>query len=93
MPKDLMELMRHESIGTTMRFYVGQNAQRTADAAWAAYEAVQARQQTGEKARPVNTFVNSQASETQEADPRNDTSTCFARACEVEDNGLEPSTF
>ncbi len=43
LPKVLMELMRHESIGTTMRFYVGQNAQRTADAAWAAFEAVQAR--------------------------------------------------
>jgi hypothetical protein len=49
--------MRHESIGTTMRFYVGQNAQRTADAAWAAYEAVQVRQQAGEKSRSVNTFV------------------------------------
>ena len=61
LPKVLMELMRHESIGTTMRFYVGQNAQRTADAAWAAYEAVQARQQAGEKTGPVNTSVNSQA--------------------------------
>ncbi len=30
MPQDLMELMRHESITTTMRYYVGQNAQRTA---------------------------------------------------------------
>ena len=60
LPKVLMELMRHESIGTTMRFYVGQNAQRTADAAWAAYEAAQA-QQAGSKAGPVNSFVNSQA--------------------------------
>jgi integrase len=59
LPKVLMELMRHESIATTMRFYVGQNAQRTADAAWAAYELAQARQQ-GEKARAVNTFVSSQ---------------------------------
>ena len=61
LPKVLMELMRHESIGTTMRFYVGQNAQRTADAAWAAYELAQARQQAGSKAGPVNSFVNSQA--------------------------------
>lgn len=38
MPQVLMELMRHESIETTMRYYVGQNAQRTADAAWAAFE-------------------------------------------------------
>jgi len=27
----LRELMRHESIETTMRFYVGQNAEATAD--------------------------------------------------------------
>ena len=39
MPAQLMELMRHEYIETTLRFYVGRNAQRTAEAAWAAYEA------------------------------------------------------
>ena len=59
-PKILKELMRHTLIETTMRFYVGQNAQRTADAAWAAYEQAQARQQTGAKIGPVNTSVNSQ---------------------------------
>jgi integrase len=58
MPRVLMELMRHESIGTTLKFYVGQNAERTADAAWAAYEAAQAKQQTAGKAAPVNTSVN-----------------------------------
>jgi len=31
----------HESIETTLRFYVGTDAQRTAEAAWAAFEAVQ----------------------------------------------------
>ena len=36
-----MELMRHESIETTLRFYVGTDAQRTAAAAWAAFEAHQ----------------------------------------------------
>jgi hypothetical protein len=41
MPAQLMELMRHESIETTLRFYVGRNAQRTAEAAWLAYEAAQ----------------------------------------------------
>jgi integrase len=41
MPAELMELMRHESIDTTLRFYVGTDAQRTAEAAWAAFEAVQ----------------------------------------------------
>jgi hypothetical protein len=57
LPNVMMELMRHESIGTTMRFYDGQNAQRTADAAWAAYESVQACQQSGEKIAPVNTSI------------------------------------
>ena len=38
MPAQLKELMRHESIETTLRFYVGTDAQRTAEAAWAAYE-------------------------------------------------------
>jgi integrase len=38
MPQVLMELMRHESIDTTMQFYVGRNAERTADALWAAVE-------------------------------------------------------
>jgi integrase len=41
MPAQLMELMRHESIETTLRFYVGTDAQRTAAAAWAAFEAHQ----------------------------------------------------
>ena len=40
MPAQLMELMRHESIETTLRFYVGTDAQRTAEAAWAAFERV-----------------------------------------------------
>ena len=35
-----MELMRHESIETTLRFYVGTDAQRTAEAAWSAFEAI-----------------------------------------------------
>jgi hypothetical protein len=83
LPKVLMELMRHESIGTTMRFYVGQNAQRTADAAWAAFEAAQARKQTGGKTGPINTSVNSQALAALEAEPRNAISPCIAEACEV----------
>jgi len=36
MPVVLKELMRHEDIETTMRYYVGQNAQATADAIWEA---------------------------------------------------------
>jgi hypothetical protein len=37
----MMELMRHESIETTLRFYVGTDAQRAAEAAWTAFEALQ----------------------------------------------------
>ena len=37
MPAQLMELMRHESIETTLRFYVGTDARATAEAAWAAF--------------------------------------------------------
>lgn len=35
MPIVLKDLMRHESIETTMRFYVGENAERNHDAIWA----------------------------------------------------------
>lgn len=38
MPPVLMELMRHESIETTLRYYVGRNVQATADAVWDAYQ-------------------------------------------------------
>jgi len=33
-----MQLMRHESIETPMRFYVGRNAQSAADRLWAAHK-------------------------------------------------------
>ena len=36
MPHVLMVLMRHESIETTMRYYVGRNAQTTAAILWEA---------------------------------------------------------
>ena len=40
-PADLMVMMRHESIETTLRFYVGADAQRTADTVWKAFERAQ----------------------------------------------------
>ena len=40
MPQVLMELMRHESIDTTLKYYVGRNAQRTAKLLREAYEQV-----------------------------------------------------
>ena len=39
MPQVLQQLMRHESIETTLRFYVGRNAQTAAEAVWAAADA------------------------------------------------------
>ena len=38
MPQVLKELMRHASIETTMKYYVGHNAQLTADILWEAYD-------------------------------------------------------
>ena len=38
MPQILMQLMRHEDISTTMKFYVGKEAETTADVLWAAVE-------------------------------------------------------
>jgi len=37
LPAELRELMRHADIQTTMRYYVGQEAETTAEALWAAY--------------------------------------------------------
>jgi len=38
MPAQLKELIRHESIETTLRYYAGTNAERTADACWDAFD-------------------------------------------------------
>jgi integrase len=38
MPQILMQLMRHEDISTTMKYYVGKEAEATADVLWAAIE-------------------------------------------------------
>jgi integrase len=38
MPPVLMQLMRHESIDTTMRYYVGRSFQATVDVDWEAYQ-------------------------------------------------------
>ncbi len=48
MPADLKELMRHESIDTTLRYYVGNNARRTAKTLWTAHK----------QAKNVNKNVN-----------------------------------
>lgn len=40
MPQVLKELMRHESIDTTMKYYVGRNAQSTAAVLWESYRQI-----------------------------------------------------
>jgi integrase len=47
MPPVLMELMRHESISTTMQFYVGRSAEATADVVWQAFAKVAPPAKTG----------------------------------------------
>ncbi len=37
MPPVLMQLMRHESTDTTMRFYVGRSVEATTEILWEAY--------------------------------------------------------
>jgi len=64
----LQQLMRHESIETTMRYYVGRNADRTADACWAAWERRPEAASCGktggmETAAGANTCANSRPSE------------------------------
>lgn len=39
MPNVLQELMRHDNIQTTLRYYVGQNAKRTSAILWEAHRA------------------------------------------------------
>jgi integrase len=82
MPPDLMILMRHESIETTMRFYVGRNAQNTAKTLWEAHK----------RAVSSNTFGNRAAepSSANEASPAE--TDCPVRTCEVAEEGLEPPT-
>lgn len=58
MPAVLKDLMRHTDLSTTMKFYVGQNAEQNAAAIWAAVG------QNPADLR-VNTFVNSEG----ESDP------------------------
>lgn len=62
MPQVLMVLMRHESIETTMRYYVGRNAHTVADVLWQAHE--KARPKTGNTSG--NTQVNSDACQNSE---------------------------
>jgi integrase len=64
-PAVLKVLARHESISTTEKYYIGQNSEAMADAAWQAWETKGKRAKGTHKPRrrsevaPVNTSVNS----------------------------------
>jgi integrase len=58
MPPVLKELMRHANIETTMKNYVGRNAQNTAATLWAARD-----REAGEQPAVRNTFDNNRVSE------------------------------
>jgi integrase len=60
LPPVLMELMRHESIQTTMQFYVGRNAAIAAREAWRAGEDAKSAVQS-EAQSPPNTSPNSRS--------------------------------
>jgi integrase len=51
MPAVLQELMRHESIETTLRYYVGRNAQNTAKTLWQAHKKAVGGNKTGNSAQ------------------------------------------
>jgi hypothetical protein len=54
MPPVFMQLMRHESIETTMRFYVGRSVEATTEVLWVAYgkkPPQKEEQQTGKQER------------------------------------------
>ncbi len=48
MPQVLKELMRHESIDTTLRYYVGSNAALSADQLWNAFQKLQSAESGGD---------------------------------------------
>jgi integrase len=83
MPQVLKELMRHESIETSLRFYVGRNAQTTAEALWAAYE-------NGRKGTVLGTVACFQSPATPTEKPQ---TPCGERVKEVRLSGLEPETY
>jgi integrase len=90
MPAQLMELMRHESIETTLRFYVGTDAQRTADAAWAAFERAGGPFSDPAPNKAPNTGVPEELEETPLAEPQ----TPYGEGVsdEVDRGGIEPPT-
>jgi len=82
MPTVLQALMRHESIETTLRYYVGRNAQNTAKVLWEAHKRVAA----------GNTLSNSGEIRHDSAVRTGDSTSDGAKGCEVDPGGFEPPT-
>lgn len=61
MPQVLKELMRHESIDTTLSYYVGANAELTADYLWAAYDRPASQEEVADNPPQQRALTNSQA--------------------------------
>jgi len=63
MPTVLRELMRHEDISTTMKYYVGQNAEDTADTLWAAVGNISGNTPSSDEKRGAKSTANSSTGE------------------------------
>ncbi len=60
MPHVLKELMRHESIDTTMKYYVGRNAQSTAQTLWESHRSNRTSNTSG-NSRPISAAAAAEA--------------------------------
>jgi integrase len=82
MPTVLQGLMRHESIETTLRYYVGRKAQNTAKVLWEAHK----------RAGCGNTLGNSAASRAHSVIRAGDLSPDAESSCQIGSVGVEPPT-
>jgi hypothetical protein len=85
MPVQLMELMRHKNIETTLRYYVGVNAQRTAQSIWAAF------QQQGQASQPTaapEVVLDASRNKTRNSDPSDQQKTTRPGVIRTHDQGI-----
>ncbi len=98
MPQVLMELMRHEAIDTTLKFYVGRNAQTTADVLWAAHEKAAESKATPKKAPTRKKAAGNISGNSSPKEPVTPSDGSHANPCddstkEMRLLGLEPRTY
>ena len=85
MSVQLMELMRHKNIETTLRYYVGANAQRTAQSIWAAF------QQQGQISPPApagEIVPDAARNKTRNSDPSDQQKTTRPSVIRTHDQGI-----